>query len=33
MAKDQVKTAEDVFETLFTYMNEEHVNFVKKPMS
>jgi len=30
MAKDQVKTAEDVFETLFTYMNEEHVNFVKK---
>lgn len=30
MAKDQVKTAEDVFQTLSTYMNEEHVSFVKK---
>ena len=30
MANDQVKTAEDVFETLSTYMNEEHVDFVKK---
>ena len=30
MANDQVKTAEDVFETLSTYMNKEHVDFVKK---
>lgn len=30
MAKDQVKTAEDVFETVSTYMNKEHVDFVKK---
>jgi len=30
MANDQVKTAEDVFETLSTYMNKEHVDFVIK---
>lgn len=30
MAKDQVKTAEDVFETISKYMNTEHVEFVKK---
>ncbi|BDH62407.1 GTP pyrophosphokinase [Lysinibacillus sp. PLM2] len=30
MAKEQILTPEDVFAKVKTYMNEEHVNFVKK---
>lgn len=30
MAKDQVMTVEDVFATLSSYMNTEHVAFVQK---
>lgn len=30
MAKDQVMTVEEVFSILTSYMNEEHVAFVKK---
>lgn len=30
MAKDRVMTVEEVFETLTSYMNEEHVAFVKR---
>lgn len=30
MAKDRDMTAEDIFELVSAYMNEEHVNFVKK---
>ncbi|HSI66854.1 MAG TPA: bifunctional (p)ppGpp synthetase/guanosine-3',5'-bis(diphosphate) 3'-pyrophosphohydrolase [Planococcus sp. (in: firmicutes)] len=30
MAKDQVRTAEDVFEMVASYMNADHVKFIKK---
>ena len=30
MAKDRVMTVEEVFEMLASYMNKEHVEFVKK---
>ncbi len=30
MAKEQILTPEDVFEIVKSYMNDEHVDFVKK---
>lgn len=30
MAKDQVKTADDVFDTVASYMNEENVEMIRR---